>query len=80
MASMNPTTRRVTVYFDPDLHHALRLRSAALDRSISHLVNDAVRHALAEDATDLKAIRTRAGEPVHEFESFVRDLKRRGAL
>ena len=77
---MNPNARRVTVYFEPALHRALRLRSAALDRSISDLVNEAVRHALAEDAADLDAIRTRASEPVHEFESYVRDMKRRGAL
>jgi thiamine monophosphate synthase len=43
--------KRATVYFSADVHKALRLRAAAADRSISDIVNDAVRIALAEDAT-----------------------------
>ena len=42
--------KRATVYFDPEIHRALRLKSAVTDRPISELVNDAVRAALAEDA------------------------------
>ncbi|CAN5745325.1 hypothetical protein BH23GEM10_BH23GEM10_17710 [soil metagenome] len=73
-------SKRATVYFDENLHRALRLKAAETDQSISDLVNDAVRLALAEDAGDLAAFRERAGEPTLAFEDVVRDLKRRGEL
>ena len=72
--------RRTTIYLDADLHRALRLRAAESDESISAMVNDAVRQALAEDAADLEALKKRAKEPALDFESVVRDLKRRGRL
>jgi plasmid stability protein len=72
--------KRATVYFEPEIHRALRLRAAANDRSISDMVNDAVRASLAEDAEDLEAFDLRAKERSVSFESFVRGLKRRGRL
>jgi predicted HicB family RNase H-like nuclease len=72
--------RRTTVYLDPELHRALRLRSAASEVSISEMINDAVRLALAEDAADLEAFAVRKSEPSLDFESVVRDLKRRGRI
>jgi len=72
--------KRATVYFEPEVHRALRLRAAASERSISEMVNEAVRRALAEDAADLEAFAVRRDEPVVDFEAFVRDLKRRGRL
>ena len=74
------TTRRTTLYLDPDVHKALRMKAAVSDRSLSDLVNDAVRAALAEDAADLAAFEDRAGEPDLVFEDVLRDLKRRGKL
>jgi predicted transcriptional regulator len=71
--------RRVTVYVDPDLHKALRLKAAETERP-SALVNEALRQSLAEDAEDLAAIEARAKEPSMPFEEFVKDLKRRGKL
>jgi hypothetical protein len=73
-------TKRVTVYFDPALHRALRLKAAETDRKISDLVNDAVRAALAEDAEDFEAFEARESEPEYSFEEVVKDLKRRGKL
>ena len=72
--------KRATVYFDPEIHKALRLRAAANDRSISDLVNDAVRLALAEDAADLSAFDRRKREKSESFESFVQGMKRRGLV
>ncbi len=72
--------RRTTIYLDADLHRALRLRAAESDGSISAMVNEAVRQALAEDAADLAALKKRAKEPALDFESVVGDLKRRGRL
>jgi plasmid stability protein len=73
-------SKRVTVYFEPAVHKALRLRAAASDRSVSDMVNDAVRLSLAEDATDLEAFSTRRKEKSLSFESFVTGLKRRGQI
>jgi plasmid stability protein len=74
------TARRATVYLDPDLHRALRVKAAETDQSISDLVNDAVRQNLAEDAEDLAAYRARAKEPGLDFENVLKDLRRRGKL
>ena len=72
--------KRATVYFDSALHKALRLKAAETERSVSDVVNEAVRVLLAEDADDLAALRDRADEPTVSFESFVRDLKAEGAI
>ena len=74
------TQKRATVYFEPYLHRALRLKAAETDRSISELVNDAVKAALAEDADDLAAFEDRASEPDLRFEDVLKDLKKRGKL
>lgn len=74
------TSKRVTVYFDSEVHKALRLRAAASDRSISDMVNDAVRASLAEDAADLEAFSGRLIEKSVSFETFVTGLKRRGKI
>ena len=52
--------KRATVYFDPELHRALRLKAVETERSISELVNEAVKLTLAEDAEDLAAFEERA--------------------
>ena len=72
--------KRATIYFDADVHQALRLKAATADRSISDMVNEAVRAALAEDAEDLAAFDQRRGERSVSFESFVRGLRQRGRI
>ena len=74
------TPKRATVYFDPELHRALRLRAVANDRTISDIVNEAVRLALAEDAEDLEAFDMRVRERGIPFESVLKDLKQRGRI
>lgn len=77
---MSSASKRATVYFDPELHRALRLKAAETDQSLSELVNEAVKSALGEDAEDLAAFEERAAEPDLPFEDVVRDLKRRGKI
>ena len=74
------TQKRATVYFDALLHRALRLKAAETDRSISDLVNEAVKAALAEDADDIEAFEVREKEADYAFEDVVKDLKRRGKI
>jgi len=71
---------RATVYFDPALHKALRLRAAHTRRSISDIVNDAVRQALREDEQDLAAFENRVAEPEVSYEALLKDLKAHGKL
>ena len=68
------------MYFDPALHRALRLKAAETDRSVSELVNEAIRQSLAEDEQDLAAFEERAHEPDLPFEDVLKDLKRRGRI
>lgn len=72
--------KRSTIYFDPSIHRALRLKAAATDTSISDVVNAAVKQALLEDATDLEAFEKRRREPNLDFEDVVRAMKRSGKL
>ena len=74
------TQKRATVYFEADVHRALRLRAAATDRSISDMVNDAVKATLSEDAEDLAAFAERKSERSLSFDTFVQGLKRRGRI
>lgn len=74
------TTKRATVYFETALHTAIRLKAAHSQRSISEIVNDAVRMALREDQEDLAAFETRAAEPAISYEALLKDLKAHGKL
>ncbi len=73
-------TKRATVYFDADVHRALRLRAAACNRSISDMVNEAVRMILAEDADDLRDVHLRDDEQSSSFEEFVKSLRDSGRI
>jgi hypothetical protein len=77
---MSTQTKRATIYFDPMLHKALRIQSAETDRSISELVNEAVRLSLAEDMEDIAAFSERAHEPDLLFEDVLKDLKQLGKI
>ena len=77
---MQTQQKRATIYLEANIHRALRLKAAESDRSISEIVNSAVRQSLSEDGEDLAAFRKRAKEPNLSFESVLKDLKRRGLL
>jgi hypothetical protein len=77
---MATQTKRATIYFDPDLHKALRLKSVETSRSVSELVNEAVREALSEDAEDLAAFEERADEPLIRYDEMIKRLKRDGRI
>jgi len=70
------TLRRTTIYFQPDIHRALRLKAAAGDLSISDVVNVTLRLVLAEDIEDLDAAAKRLAEKSVDFEQFVKSLSR----
>lgn len=72
--------KRATVYFEDDLHKALKIKAAEASSSVSDLVNQAIREALSEDLDDLQAFRDRESEPTMDFETFLKGMKRDGRL
>jgi hypothetical protein len=77
---MSYLSKRSTVYFDPALHKALKLKAASTDLSLSELVDEAVRLLMREDQEDLEAIADRVEEPVMSYEALLRDLKKHGKI
>ena len=77
---MATLAKRATIYLDPILHKALKLKSVETSRSISELVNSAVREALVEDAEDLAAFDERAGEALISYDELVKKLRKDGRI
>ncbi len=77
---MKTTWKRATVYLDSNLHRALKLKAAETEKSVSELINAALRLSLLDDAEDLAAFEERAAESNRAFEAVLKDLKRRGRL
>jgi predicted HicB family RNase H-like nuclease len=67
---MSEMSKRSTIYFEPEIHHALRVKAANTHQSVSEVVNEAVRLALREDAE----------EPTLSYEALLKDLKSHGKL
>jgi len=68
------------LYLDTNLHTALRLKSIAVSRSLSEIVNEAIRQSLAEDAQDIEAFESRAREPLLSYDEMVKKLKKDGRI
>jgi len=77
---MSNLSKRSTVYFDPAVHQALKMKAASTDLSLSELVDEAVRLLMSEDQEDLEAIADRVEEPVMSYEALLRDLKKHGKI
>ena len=77
---MATQTKRATIYFDLNLHKALRLKAFETSRSVSDLVNEAVREALSDDAEDLLAFEERADETLISYEEMIKRLKKDGRI
>ena len=77
---MTQLSQRSTVYFDPDMHKALRLKAAEENRSISEIINEAVSLLTAEDAEDISDVDARMSERSIGYAEFVKSLKADGIL
>jgi hypothetical protein len=80
---MTTQNKRTTVYLDPVLHKALRLKAIDLDKSVSEIINEAIKQALieyAEDAEDLLVFEERKDEPVISYEEMMKRLKKDGLI
>lgn len=72
--------KRATVYFEEDVHKALKVKAAEVSSSISDLVNETIKESFQDDLADLQAFRDRESEPVVEFETFLKQMKKNGKL
>jgi len=77
---MAANSKRTTIYLDPDLHRALRLKAVTISRSVSEIVADAVKEMLSEDAEDISAFEQRVKEPLVSYDEMVKRLKRDGRI
>jgi len=77
---MSTLSKRSTIYLDPALHQALKIKSLETSRSMSDIINDAVKEALAEDAEDLAVFDKRQDEPLISYEDMVKRLKKDGRI
>jgi len=77
---MKTNTKRTTIYLDSDLHRALRIKAAQMERPMSELVEEAVRYSLAEDSIDLAAFDERKDEPSLAFEGVLKKLRKNGKI
>jgi len=77
---MGTAAMRATVYLDPELHKALRLKAVETMQSISKLVNNAIKESLAEDAEDFAAFEERDKEPLISYEAMIKRLKNNGRI
>ena len=78
---MATPAKRATVYFDPYIHKALKMKSIETSKSISDHVNEAVKAALAEDADDIAAFEERANESqLISFSEMLKRLKKDGRI
>jgi hypothetical protein len=77
---MTTQNKRTTIYLEPDLHKALRLKAVSISKSVSDLVNEAVKESLSEDAEDLAAFEERAEEPLVSYDEMLKRLKKDGRI
>lgn len=77
---MSTRRKRATVYLDPAIHQAVKIKAAETSRSISDIVDDALRRELSEDEEDLRAFEERRGEKTLSFEKVLKDLKAHGKI
>jgi predicted transcriptional regulator len=77
---MSTLTKRTTIYFDPEVYRILRIKADSTSKSISEIIDSAIRQKLAEDEEDLKIFEERADEPTIPFEEVIKELKESGKI
>lgn len=77
---MSTLSKRSTIYLDPFLHQALRLKALETSQSMSEIINEALKEALSEDAEDIAVFDEREREPLISYEQMVKRLKKDGRL
>jgi len=77
---MATLSKRSTVYFEPSIHQALKVKAASSHLSVSELIDEAVRLLMSEDQEDLAAFSERENEKEISYEALLNDLKKHGKI
>jgi hypothetical protein len=77
---MSNLSKRSTIYFEPKIHQALKVKAASSQLSVSELVDEAVRLLMSEDQEDLAAFSERESEKEISYEALLNDLKKHGKI
>ena len=77
---MSNLSKRSTVYFEPQIHQALKIRAATTHVSVSELIDEAIRLLMREDQEDLKAVSSRSNEQEISYEALLDDLRKHGQI
>ncbi len=77
---MATLSKRATIYFDPDIHRVLKIKAASTNKSISEIVDTAIRQELTQDEKDLRIFDERVNEPSISFEEILKELKIDGKI
>ena len=77
---MSNLSKRSTIYFEPSIHQALKVKAASSHLSVSELVDEAVRLLMSEVQEDLAAFSERESEREISYEALLNDLKKHGKI
>jgi len=72
--------KRTTVYLDPEVVKAVKIKAALSGKSVSDLANEGLVRLLREDARDLKIFRERQKQRVSSYEDFIAKLEKSGEI
>ena len=71
---------RTTITINDKLFRTLKLRAAQTDRSVSTLVEEAVKYQILEDFEDIEDAESRANEEEYSFKDLIAEYKAEGLL
>jgi hypothetical protein len=66
---------KATLYLDPKLLKAAKIKAAHTEHSLSYLVNEALRMSFKDDTADYEAFEKRGREPARRLSTVLKDLK-----
>ena len=80
MAYMGTKRKASTIYLQPSVHKALKLKAVIRDCSLSDLAEEIIKNSLAEDIEDIKDVKKRKKESSTSLKDFVKMLKNENQL
>jgi len=75
-----PARNATTVYLDPRIARAAKVKAALTGRSLSDLTNEGLAQLLSRDERHLRLAKERRKGKTRPYEEFVKELRRDGLL
>ncbi len=76
MPSRTPTT----VYLDPKIARAMKVKAALTGKSLSDLANEAFKRILRDDDRILRLVKSRRKQVSRPYEEFIAELRADGLI